>query len=89
MSDLDDFGRALKEASEAVVDRGPVMSLLVDEVNSSVELFLDTSKRTYGDWIKGEGADICLYRDAETHKVVGCYLPLYQKELIVDRLVKE
>ena len=46
---------------------------------------MNTKTNHYGDWIKGEGADICLYRDMETNKVVGCHLPLYQKNLIVSR----
>ena len=68
--------------------RSGVMCLLVNEEGHSVELILDTNVNYYGDCIKGEGADICLYRDMETHKVVGCRLPLYQKELIVHRIEK-
>lgn len=54
----------------------PMMSLHIDEKNNSVELILDTKISYYGEWIKGEGGDICLYRDQETKKVIGCYLPL-------------
>jgi hypothetical protein len=61
----------------------PMMTLEVDEESSLVELILDTKRSTYGEWIKGEGGDICLYRDMETNKVVGCRLPLYQKKLMV------
>ena len=62
----------------------PRMSLLIDRDGGSVELILDTSIPTYGEWIKGEGGDICLYRDQETHKVMGACLPLYQSHLTVD-----
>lgn len=62
----------------------PAITLLVDEIDGNgVELILDTSVPFYGEWIKGEGGDICLYRSRETDKVVGCYLPLMQKRLRV------
>lgn len=88
-ADLDDFARTLLEMASAAKDRPPVMSLFVDEESKSVELILDTHRQYYGEWIKGEGGDICLYRDMETHKVVGCFLPLYQRELRVTRAEKE
>ena len=66
------------------VDNTPKMMLSVDRKHGkSVELILDTTKDYYGDWIPGEGGDICLFRDRETKKVVGCHLPLYQEELLV------
>ena len=77
--DREEFEKLIAEAAA----KPPMMVLDVDEQSSSVELILDTKVRTYGEWIKGEGADICLYRDVETKKVVGCRLPLYQKKLMV------
>lgn len=44
-----------------------------------IEIILDCESNYYGEWIKGEGADICLYRDRETHRVVGACLPCYAK----------
>lgn len=31
----------------------------------------------YGEWIKGEGADICLYRSIKDNKLIGINLPFY------------
>ena len=59
------------------------MALTVHEVGDAVELLLDTAIVTYSEWIKGEGADICLYRCRETNKVVGVRLPLMNRRLVV------
>jgi uncharacterized protein (DUF433 family) len=60
------------------------MALHVSEDGKSVDLVLDTSRAYYGEWIKGEGADICLYRDMDTNEVVGCHLPLMDRKLVVS-----
>lgn len=74
----------LKEAAEEGEKYEKCMSLSVSEQGDSVELVLDTgSGQYYGDWIEGEGGDICLLRDCETNKVIGCHLPLYNKKLAV------
>lgn len=59
------------------------MTLHVSEDGSAVTLYTDTALDTYGEWIKGEGADICLYRCRETDMVVGVRLPLRRKNLAV------
>ncbi len=79
-----DFAEWLKEIAATAKDRPPTMALFISEEGQSVSLILDSSKAYYGEWIKGEGGDICLYRDRETKKVVGCHLPLYQRRLAVD-----
>jgi len=61
----------------------PCASLWIDKESRRVELLLDSSHSTYGEWIKGEGADICLIRDNETNKVVGVKLPLYNDNFSV------
>lgn len=85
MSNLTDFEEEFAALIAAAASKPPMMTLHINEPSSSVELFLDTKVNYYGEWIKGEGGDICLYRDMETNKVVGCHLPLYQKELHVSR----
>lgn len=62
----------------------PHTAVMVNEPGGSIELLLDTRSDYYSEWIPGEGADICLFRDMETHKVVGCDLPLYHKELRIS-----
>lgn len=61
----------------------PCMSLTVEPDGKSVELILDGSLSTYAEWIKGEGADICLLRCRETNRVVGVRLPLLNEKLAV------
>lgn len=87
-NDLDDLGPFLKQAAALAEKQPPYTSLLIDEEGGCVDLVLDTKRATICEWIKGEGADICLYRDRDTGKVVGCHLPLYQKELRVSRIEK-
>ena len=65
-------------------DVEPCMSLYISDDGKSVELVLDTSKHSYLKWIDGEGGDIGLLLDRETHRVIGVHLPLYQRKLIVD-----
>lgn len=81
---LDDASKEILAACEQAAKVPAMMTFDVDFRSSAVELILDTKANYYGEWIKGEGGDICLYRDQETKKVVGCYLPLYQKKLLVS-----
>lgn len=59
------------------------MTVRVDELGKGVDINLDTSRMYNGEWIEGEGGDICLYRDRETNKVIGAYLPLMVNRLSV------
>jgi len=59
------------------------MALVVHREGRAVELMLDTHSHYNGEWIPGEGADICLYRDIDTGKVMGVRLPLYCDRLSV------
>lgn len=59
----------------------PCATLWIDKESDRVELVLDTAVCTYGDWIKGESADVSLVRCGKTNKVVGINLPLYQTKL--------
>lgn len=85
---LDSLAEFLKTAQLECESKLPMMSLLINEEGHSVELILDNKANYYGEWIEGEGGDICLYRDQGTDKVVGCHLPLYHKELVVHRIEK-
>lgn len=59
------------------------MVLEVDRDAKTVTLYLDTKTDTYGEWIPGEGGDICLLRCRTTKKVMGVVLPLYVDMLAV------
>lgn len=59
------------------------MAISISNEGKSVDLILDTARSYYGEWITGEGGDICLYRDNKTNKVVGCHLPLMCNRLAV------
>lgn len=83
-----EFSEYLKKMVAECENAPPAMSLLIDEEIDSVELVLDTQRSYYGDWIEGEGGDICLYRDQDTNKVLGCRFPLHQKRLVFTRLEK-
>src|SRR5687768_14515186 len=61
----------------------PIAGIYVSREGQSVEVCLDTSKRTYSEWVEGEGADIGLLRDADTERLAGAHLPLYAKTLII------
>lgn len=81
------MSEAAKEILAACEQAAKVPPMTVVDVSfdaSAIELILDTKKSYFGEWIPGEGGDICLYRDQETRKVVGCYLPLYHKTLAVN-----
>jgi hypothetical protein len=50
-------------------------SLFVNEAGRCVDVFLEDVP-FYGEWIKGEGADICLHRAQDDDRIVGATLPL-------------
>lgn len=78
--DDDELRKMIEEAAKAP----RAMILDVDEESRSVELILDNKSGSYyAEWITGEGADICLYRDQTTDHVIGCRLPLYCNNLRV------
>lgn len=81
-----EFADAITDATEHAKAVPQSTTLCINELGHSVELLLDNKANYYGEWIKGEGGDICLYRDSETDKVIGCCLPLYHKNLIVGRI---
>lgn len=85
MSDIEprDLAEFLKELAADAENYEPCMSLHVCEHGQSVELMLGLHDEYYGEWINGEGADICLYRSELTGKVVGVHLPLYNRKLAV------
>lgn len=60
----------------------PIASVFICRDSNSIEVYLDNTKSSYSEWIKGEGADIGLLRDQETNRVVGVRLPLYAKTMI-------
>ena len=59
------------------------MSLIVNQGRNVVDLVLETELDHYLDWIKGEGADIGLFRCRETKRVVGVCLPLLRNNLTI------
>lgn len=64
-------------------DLKPIASIIVSRDGNSMDVCLDTSLSTYGEWIKGEGGDISLTREQETNKLAGAHLPLYAKTLMI------
>lgn len=79
----DALGKWLDDALDECGQYESCMGLFVNESGKSVELTLDTSVSTYGEWIPGEGGDICLLRCMDTKKVVGVHLPLMNDNLMV------
>lgn len=47
----------------------------IDAENKAISIWLEAVPE-YGDWIQHEGADMCLYRAIDDHRVVGARLPL-------------
>lgn len=82
-----EFSDYMKELYEKMKEnpQPSCTAIYIDEENRSIDIVLDTQIPSYGEWIKGEGGDICLYRDTETDKVIGCHLPLYHKEVKINR----
>ena len=82
----EEFAELLKTGMAEAASVPPCTSLLMDEQGGAVELLTDTKAIYYGEWIKGEGADICLYRERETGRIVGCRLPMHHTELRTGRI---
>lgn len=80
----DEFAEFLKATCAEAGKIPPCTSLRISDEGAAVDLRLDTKVAVYGEWIKGEGADICLYRNVETERVVGCHLPLMNRELRIS-----
>ena len=74
---MNNFDEEIEKLLEEAKKYKPCANLDIDKESHRVSLYLDTSKNTYSEWIKGEGSDISLIRDTETDKVVGVNLPLY------------
>jgi len=79
----DELAERLNEAVNESRQYHTCMALHASRDGLSVDLLLDTGSNSYSEWIPGEGGDICLYRDRQTNKVVGCHLPLYNERLMV------
>jgi hypothetical protein len=65
----------------------PYVSICED--SQAVEMFTDTEAEYYGDWIEGEGADICLYRARETDRVIGVRLPFKENSIELLQISKD
>lgn len=50
-------------------------NIFVDVENKLVKLYLE-DVQCFSEWIRGEGADICLLRADDDARVVGAVLPL-------------
>jgi len=48
----------------------------IDAENKAISIFLEDTAQ-YSEWIKGEGADICIYRAINNDRIVGARLPLH------------
>jgi FtsZ-binding cell division protein ZapB len=77
--------QAMTDSLLAVQTENPVrcMRLVVEEDARTVELITDTQLNTHAEWIPGEGADICLYREQSSNRVVGVCLELGSERLEV------
>lgn len=84
MSDSDKLWDDFVKALDSLEPTEHCMYLSVHELGHAVELCLNTQSTFNGEWIPGEGADICLHRDIDTGKIVGCRLPLMCKRLVVQ-----
>src|SRR6267154_509304 len=49
--------------------------VLAQQTGMCVSVFTE-SVAHYGEWIKGEGADVCLYRSLKGNRLIGTNLPL-------------
>jgi hypothetical protein len=62
----------------------------IDRKSHVLEIVIDTNAAPYSEHICGEGADICLYRDMDTDKVVGCRLPITEDIVFtIDNLLAD
>lgn len=50
---------------------------IIDPENKTIAIFLEDCSY-HAEWIRGEGADIALYRANDDDRVVGAMLPLRQ-----------
>ena len=55
----------------------------INKEDSRIEILLNSAAATYNEWIKGEGADICLVRCHKSNKVIGVNLPLYKTDFSI------
>lgn len=79
-----DLGRLIDEAIEFSKQVPPAIVVYVDEGNNRVEVVLDNKcDHYYAEWIKTEPGDCGLYREDESKRIVGFYLPLRQSSVIV------
>lgn len=76
---------ALIEREFGKINRDFHPNVLVDTENKFVQIFLEDCS-FYAEWIKGEGADIAIYRANDDNRVVGAMLPLriWKGQLPVD-----
>lgn len=51
------------------------IKILANEHGQCVEIMTEDVPY-YAEWIKGEGADIALYRAIDNHRLIGALLPL-------------
>ena len=77
-----ELAKLLKDAEVGTPVKANVVC--VHSSSQAIELLTDISVATYGEWIEGEGADICLLRDVDTKKVVGVRLPTKFRGVLVD-----
>ena len=73
----------LKQIVSVINGESGTASIYVSRDGNALDICLDTSVNYYGDWIKGEGGDISLYRDQENDKVAGAHLPLHAQKLVI------
>lgn len=79
-----EFAEFLKKSIEHAATVPPMGTVYVHRDGNAIDVCLDTKANYYGEWIAGEGADICLYRDRDTKKIVGAHLPFYMDTIAVD-----
>lgn len=73
---MDTLEEALKRLAKESGNKPPCTVIGIHRTGRAVEVMLDNKADYYSEHIPGEGADIGLYRDRETNKVVGVRLPL-------------
>lgn len=60
-------------------------SLQVSVEDKALEVFVDPGRCSYAEWITGERADVAIYRDQDTGKLIGVRLPVeYKRAVITD-----
>lgn len=83
MSDASDLAKCLMELAAKMELWKPGAE------SASLELFWEVVPH-YEDPIKGEGADICLYRAMDDRRIIGARLPFYPEltRVVVDGVLK-